>query len=410
MSQEPERQPEDLAIWRFGVISPLLHRDCEGIPLYLAIERLAQNIFTLPDGRQLQFSADTLRHWLYLFRKFGLPGLRSIVRRDKGKTSLSQAFQDAIIRMRNEHPAWTITRILVQLEKEGLWNSRRPSRTAIYRFTSSHKLNRNPVKPPEPSHSFEFSHFGDLWMADFMHGPKIRMGRKERKAYLHVILDDATRYIVAATFHLAEDTKALISDLMLAVRRFGIVRRLYTDNGSAFRSRHLAHVAARLSISLPHTPAYRPQGRGKIERLFRSVRDGLVTGRASTSLEKLNHDLDVWVSQYHRKIHSALGKSPMDKKDQCGNGLKMLDDIRNIDALFRMEELKTIYANGCVRVGGNYYDVPEALPGQKIKIAYLPWDLSVIYMGDEMIPVKPLDKGKNAMRFNKPNRNRREKS
>lgn len=407
MSPEPEKQPDDIAIWRFGVISPLLHRNYDGIPLYLAIERLAQKTFTLPDGRQHNFSPDTLRHWLYLFRKFGLPGLRASVRKDKGKTSLSPSFQDALIRMRNEHPAWTVIRILEHLEKEGIWNGRRPSRTAIYRFTSSHKLNRNPLKPPEPVHTFEYVNFGDLWMADFMHGPKVRVGRKEKKSYLHVIIDDATRYIVAANFHLAEDTKALISDLMLAVQRFGIVRRLYTDNGAAFRSRHLAHVAARLCISLPHTPAYRPQGRGKIERLFRSVRDGLVTGRPRTSLDKFNRDLDAWVSQYHRRFHSSLGMSPLDKKTQCKNSLKKLDDISNIDVLFRMEDTKIIYSNGCIRIGGCYYDVPEALPGQKIKVSYLPWDLSVVYIGDDMVPVKPLDKSKNAMRFNKPNRKRR---
>ena len=407
MNSEPEKQPEDIAIWRFGVISPLLHRDPEGFSLYLELERLAGRVFNLPDGRQQSFSPDTLRHWLYLFRKSGLEGLYPKERKDKGKTSLPLPLQDAIMAMREKHTAWTVKRILTELNQKGHWNGRKPSWTSIYRFTSSHHLNRNPVKPKEPVRSFEFAHFGDLWMADFMHGPKVRVGIKEKKAYLHVILDDATRYIVAANFHLAEDTKALICDLMLAVQRFGLVRRFYTDNGAAFRSKHLAHVAARLKISLPHTPAYRPQGRGKIERLFRSVRDGLVTGRPRTSLERLNRDLDVWVSQYHRNIHSALGVSPLDKKLKGNNFLKKLDGVKNIDALFRMEENKNIYANGCIRIGGCYYDVPEALPGQKIRVSYLPWDFSVVYIGEDMVPVKPLDKIKNAMRFNKPNRKRR---
>ena len=114
----------------------------------------------------------------------------------------------------------------------------------------------------EESRSFEYENFGDLWVAYFLHGPKVKVGKKEKKAYLHAIIDDATRYIVQAEFHLAEDTRATISDLMQAVRRFGIPLKFYTDNGSAFRSKHLAHVAARLSLSLPHTPAGRPNGRG----------------------------------------------------------------------------------------------------------------------------------------------------
>jgi putative transposase len=107
--------------------------------------------------------------------------------------------------------------------------------------------------------SFEYPHFV---CADFMHGPQAAKG-KDKKAILHAIIDDATT-IVAARFHLSEDTRALISDLMIAVQRFGIPKRFYTDNGSA-RSNHLAHVGAKLSMSLPHTPPYLPQGRGKIE-------------------------------------------------------------------------------------------------------------------------------------------------
>jgi hypothetical protein len=141
--------------------------------------------------------------------------------------------------------------------------------------------------------------------------------------------------------------------------------------------------------------------------VFRSIRDGLVTGRPKTSLERLNKDLDLWISHYHRKIHTALGMSPLDKKLKVNNNLKKLDGVRNIDALFRIEEPKNIYADGCIRISGYYYDVPEALPGQKIVVSYLPWDLSVVYIGEEMIPVKPLDKIKNAMRFNKPKRKRR---
>jgi transposase InsO family protein len=409
MTQQPEQQPEDLAIWRFGVISPLLHRDPEGLPLFKAIENLTRTPFVLPSGSLKYFSGDTLRHWLYLFRQSGLKGLAGKVRCDKGRTSVPEALQEALTKGREEHPAWTVCRILDLLQREGQWNGRKPSRTSIYRFTSSRGLNRNPVKPIEPVSSFQFPHFGDLWSADFLHGPKVRVGRKEKKAYLHAILDDATRYIVAAEFHLAEDTRALISDLMLAVRRFGIPRRFYTDNGAAFRSRHLIRVAARLEITLHHTPAYKPQGRGKVERFFRHVRDGFLTGRPKTSLEALNRELNAWISLYHQRIHSALDMSPLDKRLQDKHALKTLDCITDIDALFRMEEYKTIYSDGCVRISGYTYDVPEALPGQKVKVSFLPWDLSVIYIGEDMKPARPLDKIKNAHRYPNPIQKRRNK-
>ncbi|MFP4164882.1 MAG: hypothetical protein ACLFVE_12940 [Chitinispirillaceae bacterium] len=65
---------------------------------------------------------------------------------------------------------------------------------------------------------------------------------------------------------LSEDTRSLLDDLMLALRRFGIPRRFYTDNGAAFRSRHLCMVAARLGVAVRTRPPYSPRGKGKIER------------------------------------------------------------------------------------------------------------------------------------------------
>jgi transposase InsO family protein len=110
-------------------------------------------------------------------------------------------------------------------------------------------------------------------MADYLHGPKLFHGRKKQKTYLHVILDDSSRFIVGGGFYLTESVEPLIHDLVGAVRRFGIPQRFYTDNGAAYASRHLKLLCARNGIILVHTPPYKPQGRGKVERLFRTVRD-----------------------------------------------------------------------------------------------------------------------------------------
>ncbi len=53
----------------------------------------------------------------------------------------------------------------------------------------------------------------------------------------------------------------------------GIPDVLYTDNGSDFRSRHLEQVAADLKIRLVFSTPGQPQGRGRIERFFRTVNE-----------------------------------------------------------------------------------------------------------------------------------------
>jgi putative transposase len=51
----------------------------------------------------------------------------------------------------------------------------------------------------------------------------------------------------------------------------GIQEVLYTDNGSDFTSKELEQVAVDLKIRLVFSTPGKPQGRGRIERFFRTV-------------------------------------------------------------------------------------------------------------------------------------------
>jgi transposase InsO family protein len=277
---KPLQQPDDMGLWRFGIISPLLHRSDHEPTRCKQIQELAQRVFVTPDGKEKRFSPQTLRNWLWRYRTCGIDGLRNKRRKDAHTTSIALSLQNALRELHETQPRWTIMRMLRHMQQNGLWNGYKPSRSALYRFTAAYELGRTLQKESAPVRSFEFPFFGDLWSADFLYGPKVRKATHTQSTYLNAIIDDATRYIVAARFHLAQDTRCLLDDFMLALRRFGVPKRLYTDNGAAFRSQHLRMVAAKLGVSLPHTPPYTPRGRGKIERFFRSVREGFLDGRA----------------------------------------------------------------------------------------------------------------------------------
>jgi len=219
-----------------------------------------------------------------------------------------------------------------------------------------------------------------------------------KKTYLLAILDDATRCIVFSAFGWSEGTASLIDGLSMAVRRFGIPERFYTDNGSAFRSRHLALVAAKLGMHLPHTPAYRPQGRGKVERFFRTVRDQCLTGLAPTSLEKLQAVFQEWLDTYHHRIHDGIGCSPFSKRLAGPKATRMLPEVAQLDLFFGMQERRKIHKNGTLHLNGKVFDVKGALPGSIVDVHYLPWDLSLIHVGPEKIPAKPVDLFQNAKR------------
>jgi len=398
-------QPDDHGLWRFGIISPLLHRTEGAPPLHAQIKELAQRVFCTPNGTDKRLCPNTLRDWLYRYRTCGIDGLRNKPRKDQGSSSVPPELGQALADLRKRQPLWTVKRLLNGIRDQGIWNGRKPSRSALYRYTVAHALARNAVQPVLPVRSFEYPFFGDLWSADFLHGPKVRRGTHASKVYLHAIIDDATRYVVAARFHLAEDTRSLLDDLMLAIRRFGVPKRLYTDNGAAFRSHHLRMVAARLGIGLPHTPPYTPRGRGKIERFFRSVREGFLTGRDRTSMDKLNADFTAWLTEYHQTPHRTLAMSPLNRKlEDTGPALKQLSPTQNINDIFRMEMVKRVGSDGCIRLFGKRFEIPEGFPGEMLTVYYLPWDQDYILAGPDKIFVKPLDSITNALRFDKPRR------
>lgn len=57
----------------------------------------------------------------------------------------------------------------------------------------------------------------------------------------------------------------------------GIPDVLYVDHGSDFTSHHLTSTAVDLHIRLIHSAVARPQGRGKVERLFGTINTELLT-------------------------------------------------------------------------------------------------------------------------------------
>lgn len=189
---------------------------------------------------------------------------------------------------------------------------------------------------------------------------------------------------------------------MGAVRRFGIPQRFYADNGAAYSSRHLKILCARSAIDLVHTPPYKPQGRGKVERIFRTVRDQFLCDKYK-SVKQINDAFKLWVSQYHETLHSSLECSPLQKRLQVKNVCRILPPSTDIDALFRMERRCRVYNDSTIRFKKTRYEVPDCLPGSRVTIYYMPWDKTCIYYGNEMRKARIIDLSANARRFDHPN-------
>ena len=397
---------QDAALWRYGLISELLHGSSTGLTLSDRLKMAAGRTWNRPSLKgepvhgAIRITSDTLRHWIYRYRKGGIKALEDRPRKDKGESLVPKALTEHLIALRKEYPHTTTETLLMQMLNEGRWNGVRPSRSALYRLARNKSLERKPLDAAaiQEAHAFAYDAFGQLWVADFLHGPKVRVGRHMKKTYLLCILDDATRYVVFAAFGWSEDTAVLIDGLSMAIRRFGVPEKFYTDNGSAFRSKHLAMVAARLGMSLPHTPPYRPQGRGKVERIFRTIRDQCLSTLKTEFMEPLKAAFSEWLEDYHHRIHDSLGCSPLNKRLAAPKVTRPLPDVAQLDMFFGIEERRKVHRNGTLHLQRKVYDVKGALPGSIVDVQYLPWDLSVIYIGPDKIPARPVDLIKNARR------------
>ena len=398
-----EEKQMDLALWRFGIISPLLHREANDQGLGELLEQMARQNYVTLYGKQVEISPETIRKWLYRFNHGGLDALANKERSDKGRHELSAGLAEVMFELRREHPRWTLALLLSELIKRGQWDGCKPSRSSLYRFAKARNLMRDPQLQTQKRHrSFAFEKFGQLWMADFLHGPRLLINRQKRKTYLHLIMDDSSRYVVGARFYLSEKVESLIAELMRACRIFGLPLRFYVDNGSAYSSRHLMIVCGRLSIHLTHTPTYQPQGRAKAERFFRTVREQFLARHRFKTLEQMNREFDAWLAQYHGRIHSTLKCTPLAKRLQSENVCRNLPEVADHEALFRMERRCRVYNDGTIRLKRRIFEVPGCLPGSRVKVYFMPWNLSRVYYGDDHQPARPLDRAANARRFQHP--------
>ena len=220
---------------------------------------------------------------------------------------------------------------------------------------------------------YQWSLANELWQADLMYGPKIvrTPGRRKARAYLAAIPDDATRVLPHAEFTFSEGTEHFLPVLRQAVLRRGIPLRLYLDNGSTFRSKHLQVVCAQLGASLIHSRPYQPQGRGKIERFFRRVRTDFLSELElsdDTCLEDLNRHLAVWIEgEYHHVPHHGLdGETPLDRWAQVSHQVRFAGPDLDLQRMFCLRFPRRVSLAQTVSLHGRTYETDASLIGESV--------------------------------------------
>jgi len=302
------------------------------------------------------------------------------VRRDDGQArAIPQEVADQLLHWKEENRALTVPLLIAKATCSGMV----PDGVVLAPATVHRLLSRAGLMkkvPGEPDGNdrrrFSFEKAGELWMSDVMHGPAVLVeGKKKRKTYLLATLDDATRLVPYAAFALSENTAAFLPVLEQAIRRRGLPKRLYVDNGAVYRSHHLSLVCAKLGVTLIHARPYLPQGKGKIERYFRTCRMQFlpVLGEADMkSLEALNRRLWAWIEgEYHQSPHKGLdGETPADRWARSSDEVTMCG--AELGELFLFEQKRRVQKDRTVSLYGVVYEVDAALVGETVTLRFDP--------------------------------------
>jgi putative transposase len=338
---------------------------------------------TDPEGRAARFTRWTLDRWIQDWRKGGFDALVPSPRQSQPRTPAEVL--ELATALKKENPGRSAAQVRRILEARHGWAPDERTLQRMFARTGLTAL-RAPAGPAVFGR-FEADDPNEIWTGDALHGP--RAGG--RKTYLFAFVDDHSRAVMGHRWGFAEDTVRLAAALRPALAARGVPSHVYVDNGSAFVDSRLMRACARLGIKLVRSAPGRPQGRGKVERFFRTVNGEFTVeiaagdgrpGREVSDLAEMNRLFTAWVENvYHRRVHSETGMAPL-ARWMAGAPFPVPSPGDLADA-FRWAGWRAVAKAGLVSLHSSRYQVDPALAGCKVELVFDPFDLSFLRVRHE---------------------------
>ena len=295
----------EIALFRYSLIQEVISPHLTPAQRGRRVRQLAAAAHAGPGGQQVRVSYQSINRWKRAYLDGGFEALVPSPRQASPRTP-GEVLELAAA-LKRENPERTAAQVQRILRSASGWA---PSDRTLQRLFTRLELNQPPAGPGQQQvfGRFEASRPNELWTGDALHGPVIG----GRKTYLFCFIDDHSRAVMGARWAFHEDVVRLAAALRPALAVRGVPESVYVDNGSAFVDAWLLRACAVLGIKLVHSRPRRPQGRGKVERFFRTVRDqflveitagdgGPGAGTAVADLAELNRLFAAWAAvSYHQ--------------------------------------------------------------------------------------------------------------
>jgi len=403
-----EEEKTRIALWRLGVLGPLVSARLERGDRRMLFEAAARRTYVDHDGRQVEVSSSTVESWYYLWLHGGWEALKPRERSDAGLSrSIPPDLAELLVALKRENPKRSIRRLILMVERDGRALKGSLSKSSVHRLLKVHDISARP-KSGECVERRAFRHraAGDLWMGDVMHGPQAYApDGRVRKTYLHLFLDSATRFVTGSAFRFSETAAEHESVLKQALLVYGLPRILYLDRGPAQISGSLSVICAELGVRLLHTRPYDPAAKGAVERIFRTIRDEVLSelGSKPLPIEELNSILWSWLSvEYHRRIHSGTVRKPLEHWLEQAVNIRSAPKSDELDRIFLHRESRKVRKDATLRFHGRMLEVRPELCGLEVELRYdpeRPGNLPQVFMdGKFYCDTAELDLERNSLR------------
>lgn len=396
-------QKQQTALFRYSVIAPLETGTSDPhISNNEFFRQAAAKSYTDPEGKMVTISASTIEKWHHAYRKGGFDALFPQSRKDEGVSrKLDQDLQSQIRFLLTQHPRITAAEIHRMLLCNGSLHINQVSPSTVERFI---RLVRSSQEQPanKDMRRYERSHINEVWYGDTMYGPWLTDPEGKKRVYFIALIDDASRFIVAADLFFHDSFENLMTVIRSAVSRFGRPGLFTFDNGSSYRNKQMELLAARIGSSVHYCEPFTPTGKSKIERWFLTVRLQYLASldmRTFHTLEELRRDFAGYVLRYNQTVHSSLnGQTPQERYFSEPERFRRLP-AEQIEKDFLLETERRVSADNVIVINKMEYEVHYRYARQRIRLRYSP-DLEKVFVVEpsgKLTPLRLLNKQDNAV-------------
>jgi transposase InsO family protein len=358
---------------------------------YLAVREVLDGAKVTDVATRYGIDRRTVHRWLVRYANEGLGALSDRSSKpDRCPHQTAPEIEARIVALRRSHPGWGPRTILSKLRRQ---MDSPPSRSSIYRCLLRHRLiDPQPRRRrPKDYRRWERSRPMELWQMDVMGGVLLEDGT-ECKVVTGI--DDHSRFCVIAKLVYRATAKPVCEALMEGLSRHGAPEQILTDNGKVFTGR-LARKPSTVAFDricqhngIRHilTAPYAPTTTGKIERLHKTMRKELFSGRRFTRIEQAQAELDAWVAHYnHQREHQAIGDvAPIKRFELAATGpFEVIDPDPVEEAPHPPSRTvgRRVDRAGRISILKHRYHVGRHLAGQQIEVESVDGLLHVTHRG-----------------------------